>query len=184
LSAPQIISGPITGPAVIATTVPTQWVAGTWWSPEVIQGFDLLSFAGGSLPGDYVYRITFDLTGYNPNTAALQGFWTTDNQGSIVLNGVTMGTVGPTAYGTNQAFNFFSGFVAGINTLDFLVNNEFPVGVPWDGPNGENPTGFHYELLGVNGLSAVAAVPEPATLTLLGLGLIGAGTLVRARRKN
>jgi hypothetical protein len=186
LSTPNIISGPEgLGPAVIVTTQPTPpWVPGTWWAPNVDQTFDPNAYhAGtGNLPGDYLYRLSFDLTGYDPSTASMSGVWTTDNDGQIILNGVLMGSIGPTAYGTTTPFSFTSGFVSGMNYLDFLVHNEFPAaGSPWAGPLGQNPTGLYYQLVGVNGLGATA-VPEPTTLVLCGIGALFVANRLRRRQ--
>ena len=64
---------------------------------------------------------TFDVTGYEANTASLSGLWGVDNDGDIFLNGVSTGI---TLLGSNTAnfnvlhnFSVGSGFVAGINTL-------------------------------------------------------------------
>jgi len=61
-------------------------------SPQTSQGT-------GNLPGDYIYRITFDLTGLEPATAVVSGAWTSDNTGpAVLLNGVItgVGSIGQT----------------------------------------------------------------------------------------
>jgi len=71
----------------------------------------------------YTYRTTFNLSGFDPTTASLTGQWAADNEGSnILLNGISMGK---TAVGFNlwSPFTISSGFSAGVNTLDFIVNN-------------------------------------------------------------
>src|SRR5437867_218872 len=35
----------------------------------------------GNQPGDYTYRLTLDLTGFEPSTAVISGRWTSDNGG-------------------------------------------------------------------------------------------------------
>ena len=41
--------------------------------------------------GDYVYRTTFDLTGFDPNSAVLTGQWAVDDTGVLKLNGDSTG---------------------------------------------------------------------------------------------
>lgn len=72
--------------------------------PGPIVGDDLLSdwigpnndTALGGPAGLYDYRTTFSLSGLDPATATLSGFWPTDNKGiNILLNGVATGDVPP-----------------------------------------------------------------------------------------
>jgi PEP-CTERM motif len=122
--------------------------------------------------GVYDYQTTFNLAGFNPSTAAISGGWSTDNIGvGIYLNGVDTGNPG-TAFNQFQIgyvpFSITSGFVSGLNTLDFFVNNA------------AGPTALRVEMTGA---AAVAAVPEPETYAMLlaGLGLIG---FIAYRRKS
>ena len=56
-----------------------------WLAPQTSQ-------ATGNLPGDYVFRLTFDLTGLDPDTAIITGRWSSDNGGvDIRINGVGTG---------------------------------------------------------------------------------------------
>ncbi len=116
--------------------------------------------------GVYHYTIQFDLTGFDPAQVRVTGDWMTDNTGEMFLNGLTTGlTTGEESYKTLTAFSLESGFVAGINTLEFRVVNE---------DAGPNPTG-----LCVANLTAVL-VPEPTAGCLVLLGF--AGLVRRARR--
>ena len=125
--------------------------------------------AGQSDPaGSYTFQTTFDLTGFYPSTAILTGEWASDNCSQIWLNGAYTGTeitpVGCLA--SMHPFTIASGFQAGINTLDFVVNNT------------DGPTGLIVSLGGT-----ANPIPEPATLTLLGFGLAGFWLLLRRNRK-
>jgi hypothetical protein len=116
--------------------------------------------------GNYVYRTTFDLTGLNPLTASIVGGWSTDNNGvQILLNGANTGNPGTsfTQFSTGFAsFSIGSGFVSGINYLDFVVYN------------GGGPTGLRVEM------SGTASVPDGGlTAILLGMGMLGLGTVRR-----
>ncbi|MFT5188633.1 MAG: hypothetical protein ACI957_001654, partial [Verrucomicrobiales bacterium] len=91
----------------------------------------------GSAEGDFTYRTTFSLKGFDPETAAIVGRWTTDNSGvAILLNGESLGiTAGGFDAWTN--FEITAGFVEGDNTLEFILNNA---------PTTNNPTGIRVEL--------------------------------------
>lgn len=159
-----IVADPIAQGYWLANSATSRWIA-----PSQNQGYP--SGAESHPGGTYVYRISFDLTGLDPATAVVNGSWAADNSGTdILLNGVSTGkTTG--GYSTLVAFSLTSGFVAGINTLDFLVY-ELP-------SSGANPTGLR-----VDGLAGTAAaVPLPAASWLLATGMIIAGRWRgRARR--
>jgi hypothetical protein len=117
--------------------------------------------------GTYVYRTTFDLTGLNALTASITGRWSTDNDGiQILLNGVDTG-IPPTSFTQFSSgfvsFTILSGFLPGLNTLDFYINN------------GGGPTALRVEMSGT-----ASAVPDSgSTILLLGGALSVFGVLRR-----
>jgi hypothetical protein len=80
-----------------------------------------------SAAGDYVYRTVLDLTGRDPSTLIINGQWVTDDTGNdIQVNGHSTGNGKSLAFTGYTAFNIYGTnglFVAGKNTIDFLVNN-------------------------------------------------------------
>ena len=124
--------------------------------------------------GEYEFETTFDLSGLDPSTAELIGNWATDNYGlKILINGLSTGNTagnpaGVDGYHSWSSFTIDSGFVAGLNTLDFIVENA-------SGTTG-NPVGLRVEISGT-----ADSVPEPASLMLLGAGLVALGVLRRRK---
>ena len=120
--------------------------------------------------GLFTYRLTFSLTGLDPATARIGGQWAADDSGAtILLNGVNTGiSYDMPAYGALAAFTINTGFVAGLNVLNFVISN-----------SGEGATGMLVRNLG--GTAEVAAVPIPAALWLLGSGLLVLVTVGRRR---
>lgn len=145
------------------------WVANSatsrWITPISTDG------DGNGPQGNHIYRTTFDLTGLNPATARITGQWASDNDGlGILLNGVPTGNTipGEFAFQALSPFTINSGFVAGINTLDFVVLNR------------GGPTGLRVQ--GIAGTAdQVAAVPEPAAVGVF--GLVAAAALGCRRRR-
>jgi hypothetical protein len=88
--------------------------------------------------GAYTYRTTFDLTGFLPATSSLAGQVLADNSVVIRLNGAIIGS--GSSFSIFTPFSATSGFVAGINTLDFVVTND-----PF---TSANPTGLRVEMSG------------------------------------
>ena len=160
------VSGQASSAFVLSTNLPAPWVAApagsAWIGP---QGGN----AGGSL-GLYLYDFAFDLTGLDPSTAIMLGDWATDNDALLYLNGNATGySKNLFGFQTLDPFQLNSGFVSGINTLEFQVNNQ-------GGPTGLLVANLRAsaDLLPPNG-----TIPEPTTMALMGLGLLGLG----ARRR-
>jgi len=124
----------IVGPG-ISTPVPAQKVTNVFsgYVTNLSSGWiwaDADGTAGINSP--YTFRQTFDLTGFDPSTATITGQWAADNQGYVVLNGISSG-IGTGVlslsgdviahYGTLHSFTLTSGFRAGINTLDFVITD-------------------------------------------------------------
>ena len=74
----------------------------------------------------------------------------------------------PNGFTAYTAFVIASGFVAGVNTLDFIVHNDYQVG--------GNPVGLRVEMTGT-----ASPVPLPAAAWLLLSGLVGFAALGRRR---
>ena len=132
--------------------------------------------AGGN-PGSVTrtFRTTFTLAaGFNPLTATLAGKWSTDNAGlNIILNRVSSGATSG-GFGTFTNFLITNGFVVGLNTLDFVVQDQ-------GAPGGFAATDF----VGTATASTTppgTTVPEPSTVVLMAAGLFGVA-VVGARRK-
>ncbi len=123
--------------------------------------------------GVFVYQTTFSLAGLNSSTAQLSGSWTSDNESTIYLNGVSTGNaIGSDSFGSLTSFTITSGFVSGLNTLDIDVTNDY-----------YSPSGLQLEMTGTASPSSVSPVPEPSMLLLFGTGLLGFGPLVRRQLK-
>jgi len=142
------------------------WLANSatskWIAPAADENYPSL---GTPHPGgDYIYRISFDLTGFDFNTVSISGTWGVDNAGTIRLNGVYTGS-NTTSYNPLVPFSLSSGFHAGINDLDFVINN-YAAG-------GSNPTGVRVDELsgagtatasvgaGLEGQALALSVPFP-----------------------
>ncbi len=130
--------------------------------------------ANNNATGQYTYRTTVDLTGFDPATAVIVGRWMSDNNGlDILVNG--NGTGNTTLFESFRlgyaSFTLDDYFVSGINTIDFVVFNGTAV---------VNPTGLRVEMTGT-----ALPIPEPGTWAMvgIGLGLVGLGTARRRTRR-
>ncbi len=125
--------------------------------------------------GTYEYELKFDLTGYNPSTASFVYQSAADNEVTgATLNGDLIAIDTRVPGGGNQYntlssdLTVSSGFVSGINTLIFDVDNTTP---------NPSPSGFLF----IVDSSTVTAAPEPTTLAFAGLG--GLSLLLSRRQR-
>jgi hypothetical protein len=131
-----------------------------------------ISLTGNGTPvnGTTTYRLTFDLTGLDLSSVSISGLWGVDNNGWIKLNGVSTGNqLLGTVYSSFQALHAFtltSGFVAGLNSLDFIVEDKGVV------------TGLRVDSL----VGTANAVPEPASWALMLGGFAALGASLRRRQ--
>jgi len=96
------------------------WVANEEGSKWIGPRLDTVGAAGG----DYAYTVSFDLTGFDPATVRLSGEWSTDNEGrDVLINGVSTGSKNLGGFAAYSSFTIVSGFQAGVNQLQFNVNN-------------------------------------------------------------
>lgn len=102
--------------------------------------------------GNYTYRTTFSLDGFDPASATLTlSIGADDRLRDVLLNGLSQGITYTGFTSLSGNFSITKGFVSGTNTLDFLVTN--------DG-TGPNPSGFRARLTG----TARRLVPINTTL--------------------
>ena len=140
------------------------------WSPVTSTAGWIGPTSDGSQPSDsgyYVYQATLDLTGYDASTASLSGEIAADDNVYIYLNQSGSAVFSsPTTYYSLTPFQINSGFVSGVNVVDFLVYNS------------TGPTGL---MVDDTVATADAQTPEPGTLMLAGTGLLGAAGAIRRR---
>jgi len=138
----------------VLSTVNAFWIpndaVSKWVGPDPGEGSGSYSL---------IYRTTVDLTGFDASTAIINGRWATDNTGTdILLNGVSTGQTSST-FLSYASFALTSGFVSGLNTIDFA----------WTNISG--PGGVRVEFTSADASPIGGAVPEPASLALMGAGL-------------
>ena len=101
----------------------------------------------------------------------ITGEFAASDNAVIFLNGASTGVTTPAdGFGSFTSFTISSGFVPGVNTLEFQVTNTVS---EESGPS-----------LQVNDLSGTATpIPEPVSLLLFGAGLVGMAVIGRKNRK-
>ena len=147
------------------------------WAPAII-GTNWInpstSGTGGQSFGIYAYTYTtrFDLSGFDPTTAALSGVLQADDTVTLFLNGNQVSAANIGTYTKPTSFfigsNYGPDFLPGTNTLSFLVNN-----------SGNYATGFDAAISG----TAISESPEGGSFAMVFLaGTILSGVGIRRRR--
>ncbi|HOX15032.1 MAG TPA: PEP-CTERM sorting domain-containing protein [Smithellaceae bacterium] len=134
----------------------------------------------GGVPGGlYTYAFDFNWAGATTNTTFDFRWLSDDYLSEIKLNGVGLGVNNldqPSPWTTSYLQNGVVGTVeSGVNTIEFLIWNTAGYQPGYTGVSG--PTGMAADFT-VHG--DATTVPEPASMLLLGLGLLG---LIGVRRK-
>jgi hypothetical protein len=168
--APPTASAFVTQPILPAGWLPnttsgaaSQWISPNQWQtePDVQNPPSPI----GNVAGTYIYELTFDLTGLDPKNVSISGAWAVGSVGLLYLNSqYVLGTTNINGAGSLSGFSIPAGsnFSAGVNHLDFVVITGGPV------------TGLRVEGISVG-------IPEPSTVVLAGLGVVGL-VLARVRR--
>lgn len=153
---------------LVNTNAPSasSWVknspVGQWIGPTN----DISKMTSLKATGQYVYETKFNLDRFEANTAEINGLWAVDDTSDgILLNDVPIGFArnGVTEFSSLQSFSITSGFLPGINSLKFIVNN-LPV------TDAVNPTGLLVIMTG--SATPLAIVPEPSSMISIMVGLI------------
>jgi hypothetical protein len=109
------------------------WLANSALSKWIAPQFNTVGSQGegvdaGAGPGVYVYRTTFNLTGFDLSTVRITGGWATDNLGvNIFVNGLPTGNTNAAQFPSLTPFTINSAnatFQTGVNTLEFHVQNQ------------------------------------------------------------
>jgi hypothetical protein len=134
----------------------TNGLFSSWISPRT-------NSSPGNSNGYYFYRTAFIIDTADPAHAQINGKWASDNEGiDIRLNGVSLGISNnvSAAFTGFVPFTITNGFIAGSNTIDFVISN---------GP-ATGPTALRVEMAGAGRPLAPAApqiVNQPTGGTVL-----------------
>lgn len=156
------------------SVTPVAYTYGPPWVTNLPDAQWIAPVSGGTINGSYAYTTEFTLANdADLSTAIINGRFTADDRISdVILNGVRLGigTVGDEIYQTwfNFQIDGSSPFQHGTNTLAFEVQNTHSV-----------VTGL---IVQMNGEYTTAAVPEPSSAILAGLGA-GVGLALHAFRR-
>ena len=128
-------------------------------------GSDWISINAGGSDGSVLYdfRTTFAIfAGFDPSTAIITGQFAADNHlARTLINGVVVPGATSDTFSGFTPFSITSGFVSGVNTLDFIVRD--------DGA----PSSLRVDSLqGTVSEAAASAAPEPGSLLLIGTGAV------------
>ena len=148
------------------------WIPNTSTAQWIAPAFNTNSAAVGL----YVYSTGFTLpSDADLSSVLITGGWAVDdgsNSGSAVhdiirVNGFDIVVDNPDGFGALTPFTLNAGFVHGLNSIQFLVEN----GGSFTGLMVDNTVGTFDRTVATG--PGPGTIPEPATMSLLALGLLG-----------
>jgi hypothetical protein len=159
---PTNIDNPQSNSAIVQDDTVWPIVAGPWLANSELSKWigPRVDPGTNTLDGNYVYRTTLDLTGYDPASVVLSGNWASDNSLELFINGVSTGLT-QSGFGALAAFSTSGGFKTGVNQIDFHVNNGAPPG----------PTGLRVEGLAATGAKSGAGTQPKMAISASGTNL-------------
>jgi hypothetical protein len=127
-----------------------------------------VSTGGGDGSADYDFQTTFMIAaGFDPSTASITGLFAADNHITATkINGTVVPGATTDTFSNFTAFSVTSGFVSGLNTLDFIVHDDSP------------PSSLRVDNLQGTVSPISSTAPEPGSIALL----LGGVTLVALRK--
>lgn len=163
-----IVAPPGAGQVVSPVEVPVIWLPNTSASSWEWSSTTGLPAGTPSAPVTYTFRHLFILdTSFIASTTLITGRWATDNVGTqILVNGNVFNQTSP-GFDSWSAFSLNSGFVSGLNIIDFVVEDYGYKG------------GFRAEWLSAEADLTPVPAPEPITWVLMGSALVAIGVFKR-----
>jgi hypothetical protein len=171
-----LLTNPDTGgtEAIVEGLLPGAWLANNTASQWIGPKLNTVDSAVGL----FTYRTTFTLVDRDPDTVMIMGRWLSDNTGrEIRVNGTPI--IAPlstsfTAWADFAIYGTNVDFVAGTNTIDFVVENETAIGytglrVEFVRSNVQTPAGIAPQITG-QPLSRTVSEGESVTFTASATG--------------
>jgi hypothetical protein len=148
-------AGAVAANAFVTENAPAAWMANSstalWISPSA-------SEAVGDAPGSYTYEADFQINGFDPTVINLRANVAADDTiTAIRINGQAVTLPAGISFTGASALTISSGFVAGANTLQVVVNNAGPAA---------NPTGLRVEFVAGSTLADATWLTERLSIDL------------------
>ena len=119
-----------TGPGIASPTSAVTFTDAYYIANSAISRWISVNATGSTgssgASGPWIFRTTFDLTGFNPAVTTITASCVVDNVvTSVLLNGTVVATTGQAcdSYTSFHSFVINTGFVSGVNTLEFQISD-------------------------------------------------------------